>query len=284
MGETCIPSKPQRIIIIFYEILGHALTLGVKPIGSNYLRDELNAIYISDQSHLGNKVEGIKNIGLSRSPNIEKILELKPDLILAWEDAEQIYPMLSKIAPTVLIPVDLIEANWKTGFKAIAELLGKEEEAQQVLNHYNQRIEQLKMTLSNSYQDKTISVAFAYGQNAYVYVKNSFMGSILKDLGLKRPPAQDVSVDGGRINGISEERLDLLNGDILLFGVSDLGHLEAYESLKQKPLWRNLKAVQEGRVYLCDVHTWAGSSPLAADVVIDDLYKYLVNLSTGQKL
>jgi iron complex transport system substrate-binding protein len=280
MGKTCIPSKPQRIIIISYEILGHALTLGVKPIGSNYLRGELNSTYISDQSYLGNKVEEVKNIGFSRSPNIEKILELKPDLILAWEDAEQIYPMLSKIAPTVLISVALIEANWKTGFRVVAELLGKEEKAQQVLNHYNQRIEQLKMALSNRYQDKTVSVAFAYGQNAYVYAKNSFVGSILEDLELKRPSAQDIFVDGGRIDGISDEKLDLLDGDILFFGVSDLGHSEAYENLKQKPLWKNLKVVQEGQVYLFDVNTWAGNSPLAADVVIDDLYKYLVRQYT----
>ncbi|WP_289501596.1 iron-siderophore ABC transporter substrate-binding protein [Gloeocapsopsis sp. IPPAS B-1203] len=254
MGETCVPNEPQRIIIISYEILGHAPTLGVKPIGSNALRGELNATYISDQSYLGNRVEGIKNIGFVRSPNVEKILELKPDLILAWEDAEQSYPMLSKIAPTVIISTDLIEENWKKGFDVIAKLLGKEE-AQQVLHRYNQRIEQLNMALGNNYQNKTISVAFSYGQNAYIYVKNSFIGSILEDLGLKRPPAQNVSVDGSRIDGISEERLDLIDGDILFFGVSDLGHLEAYENLKQKPLWKNLKAVQKGRfIFLVLMH------------------------------
>lgn len=40
MGETCIPNNPEQMVIISYEILGHVLSLGVKPIGSNALRKE----------------------------------------------------------------------------------------------------------------------------------------------------------------------------------------------------------------------------------------------------
>ncbi|UKO96926.1 iron-siderophore ABC transporter substrate-binding protein [Nostoc sp. UHCC 0870] len=277
MGETCVPNHPKRIITISYQILGNALTLGVKPIASSGSDIELNAPLIRDLSYLGNKVEGIKNIGLTNSPNLEKILQFKPDLILAWEPVKQVYPMLSQIAPTVIIPIADLITNWKQGFNIVAEILGEKTTAQQVLNNYNQRIQELKIALGDRYQDKTISVAFAYGQSAYIYVKNSFAGSILEELGLQRPPTQDVSVHGGRIDGISEERLELLDGDILFFGVSDLGHTEAYESLKQKPLWKKLNAVQKGQVYLFDVTSWAGNNPLAADAVIDDLYKYLVN-------
>ncbi len=41
---------------------------------------------------------------------------------------------------------------------------------------------------------------------------------IFADLGLKRPAAQDVfAPQGGAIRNISEERLKILDGDILFF-------------------------------------------------------------------
>ncbi|UKO96911.1 hypothetical protein [Nostoc sp. UHCC 0870] len=49
------------------------------------------------------------------------------------------------------------------------------------------------------------------------------------------------------------------------------------EELKQKPLWKNLRAVQQNHVYSIDYLTWRAGNLLAADAVIDDLFKYLVN-------
>jgi iron complex transport system substrate-binding protein len=50
-----------------------------------------------------------------------------------------------------------------------------------------------------------------------------------------------------------------------------------FESFKKRPLWKKLKAVQQGRIYLVNGYVWTGSSYLAANAVINDLYKYLIN-------
>jgi len=47
--------------------------------------------------------------------------------------------------------------------------------------------------------------------------------------------------------------------------------------LKQKPLWQRLQAVQQNRVYIVSFPNWTGGSLFAANAVIDDLFKYLVN-------
>lgn len=52
---------------------------------------------------------------------------------------------------------------------------------------------------------------------------------------------------------------------------------ETFAALQQKPLWKKLKAVQNGQVYTVDRDAWIGSNLIAADVVIDELYKYLVS-------
>ncbi|MDM9385821.1 iron-siderophore ABC transporter substrate-binding protein [Chlorogloeopsis sp. ULAP01] len=283
MGKTCVPDCPKRVIILSpYSLLSNALTLGIKPIGSSvHSIKDLNANYPREQAHLGEEIERIQQIGLATDPNLEKILLLKPDLILAWEGAKAIYPLLSQIAPTVVVPSDMPnwkEPKWKDQFSFVAEVLGKEAVAQKVMNKYYQRLEELKVALGNRYQNQTISVASAIGYNNFTFVKNSFIGSILDELGLQRPPAQNVVAPNGAIYNISEERLEILDGDILFFPVHNIGAREAYEKLKHKPLWKKLKAVQKGQVYLVDFWAWiVWDDPSAANAVIDDLYKYLVN-------
>ncbi len=53
---------------------------------------------------------------------------------------------------------------------------------------------------------------------------------------------------------------------------------QIFKQLQLQPLWRQLKAVQQNHVYLIDGSTWGGGNLLAADAVIDDLYKYLVEV------
>lgn len=93
MEETCIPSEPRRVIVLSHRgLLSHVLTLGVKPIGSNAnTLEDLKGKYLREATYLGKKIEGIQQVGLPDNPNLEKIVLLKPDLILAWEYLESIY-------------------------------------------------------------------------------------------------------------------------------------------------------------------------------------------------
>ncbi|WP_317112489.1 iron-siderophore ABC transporter substrate-binding protein [Chroococcidiopsis sp. SAG 2025] len=280
MGETCVPNNPQRVVTLTHHFLGHTLVLGVKPIGSNARSiEQSSGNYLDVQSYLGNKTEGIMLSGIDVSPNLERILRLKPDLILATEYNEDIYPLLSQIAPVVIAQFKDVILTWKEGFDFIAKVLGKEEKARQVLNHYYQRIEKLKISLGDCYKDQTISVAGSAGFNMFAYTESGFPGSILSDLGLKRPETQNIFSPEGVIYDISEERLEQVDGDVLFFLAFDREGKAAFERLKQRPLWKTLKAVQQGQVYLVNGYTWTGSNFLAADAVIDDLYKYLVNVS-----
>ncbi|MDM9382546.1 iron-siderophore ABC transporter substrate-binding protein [Chlorogloeopsis sp. ULAP01] len=281
MGETCVPNHPKRVIVLSdTSLLSNAFTLGIKPIASSVILIDLNANYPTEQAHLGEEIKEVQQVGLVLNPNIEKILLLKPDLILVWEPTKKIYPLLSQIAPTVVVPFDMPnwkEPKWKDKFRFIAEVLGKEAVAQEVMNQYNQRVEELKVVLGNRYKNQTVSVAIVLNSYSIVAVKNSFIGSILNELGLQRPPAQNVVVSRGYSHELSHERLDVLDGDILFLPVFSVNK-EAYERLKHKPLWKKLKAVQKGQVYLVDWWSWiAWQDPPAANAVIDDLYKYLVN-------
>lgn len=271
MGKTCVPTHPQRVVTFYVATLSNALALGIKPIGSTaYYPQEGDPIYLKD------KFEGIEKVGFGDQPNFEKILLLKPDLIIGLNSSERaIYSLLSKIAPTVLYNNES-HKSWQDYFNFVAEVLGKQDIAQQCWNRYYQRIEELKLNLGERYQNKKNSLISIYRSHLGSWVKNSFAGSILKDIGLQRPASQDVFAPDGYIN-FSEEELEKVDGDILFITALTDNHKQAFKQLQQKPLWNQLQAVQQNRVYFVEHNTWVGWDFLAANAILDDLSKYLVN-------
>lgn len=269
LGETCVPHQPQRVIALGVPTLGDALALGVKPIAS--------ILYFDDPPpYLAGHLKSIEVLGKEEQPNLEKILALNPDLTIGMQySTEAIYPQLAQIAPTVVHDWKGYP-SWREHFDFVAEVLGKTEEAKQVWANYDQRIDSLKAALGDRVQDLEISFVHICCGTIDIDLKNSFNGSILDDVGLRRPPAQAVPLAGG-ISLLSEERLMDIDGDILFVATDGEESSQKLASLQQNPLWQNLRAVQQNRVYPVNYPTWRGGNPLAADAVIDDLFKYLVN-------
>jgi iron complex transport system substrate-binding protein len=269
MGETCVPINPQRIVTFSLPTLGNALTLGVKPLGSTFID------MLDEHTYLKGKVDSIQSLGIS-SPNLEKILLIKPDIIIGWHAEKQFYPLLSKIAPTVLFDFRP-DKTWRELFKFVTQVLGKQEAAQQAWEHYHQRVEKLKAALGDRYKNQEISLVFLAPGVIFSEGKNSFPDSILQDVGLQRPQAQNAIAPYTQIY-FSLEELEKADGDIMFVGTLTDDDQEYLEKLKQKPLWKKLRAVQQNHVYPINYLTWRAGNLLAADGVIDDLFKYLVNI------
>ncbi|MFW9264285.1 ABC transporter substrate-binding protein [Nostoc sp. CALU 546] len=267
MGETCVPINPQRIVTFSLPTLGNAIALGVKPLGSTYVD------MLDEHTYLEGKVEGINSLGIS-SPNLEKILLIKPDIIIGWNAEKQFYPLLSQIAPTVLF--NWQNKTWRELFDFVTQVLGKQEAAQQAWEHYHQRVEKLKAALGDRYKNKEISLVFLAPGVIFSETKNSFPDFILQDVGLQRPQAQNAIAPSAQLY-ISIEELEKADGDVIFVGTLTDDSQNFLEELKEKPLWKHLRAVQQNHVYPINYLTWRGGNLLAADAVIDDLFKYLVN-------
>ena len=274
VGETCIPQNPQNLVALNPAALGNMISLGVTPLGSV---TEYNNQF---PAYLESKTAGIEPAGGWGQPSLERVALLKPDLMIGWKhNHESIYPQLSSIAPTVLYnwkENNKNQDNWKDYFNFVADVIGQEETAKQVWQQYDQRIEQLKQALGDRYQGKTVSfVNFCCG-GISSETENSFIGSVLGDAGLQRPISQRYNPQGFIF--ISEEALDMADGDVMFvvaYGGNETGEQDL-SRIQQTPLWQKLNAVQQNRVYYVDPTVWRARTPLAADAVIDDLFKYLV--------
>jgi iron complex transport system substrate-binding protein len=80
---------------------------------------------------------------------------------------------------------------------------------------------------------------------------------------------------------ISKELMHYADGDVIFaWSYSDTlatvrSAREKLNRLKSDPLWLKLDAVEQGRVYQVSDH-WTIGSPLTANLVLDDLFKYLI--------
>ena len=272
LGEACVPLNPQRIVVLGAGI-DTALSLGVKPVGSTEVGRK-------DYDYLTNKVAGVENLGHSGSPNLERITALKPDLILGTMFNRQSYELLSQIAPTVLDELRFGD-DWKKLLSKYAEALGKASKAEQILANYHSRIATFQAQMGKRLQQTEVSIVGIHQQDSFfIYLEDSYCGGVVADAGLPRPSVQTKFKETFNAQ-ISDELLHKADGDVIFVWAAhpDERIYEAQttlEELRADPLWSKLNAVQQDKVY--DVPSlWNGVGPIAANLILDDLFKYLVD-------
>ena len=283
MGETKLPISPSRVVVLDGALTEAVLALGVKPIGAPVK----NMNYPLSQK----QQEGIEDIGGLGwgTPNLEKVLALKPDLILGGTEYQKISGLLSHIAPTVLINYSY--STWKEMFESVALTLGQTTVAKQWMSQYYNRVSEFKASMGNRLALTDVSVLRSAGYGGYtVFIKGSFFGSIFNDIGLLSPPSQNLDAlrqsrsiwTNGYVYVLSHELLNEADGDAL-FLISDAtinptSVQKARKQLQVEPLWSKLKAVKQGKVSVVGSY-WVCCGPLAANRVLDDLSKSLLETS-----
>lgn len=276
VGEDCVPLRPQRIVTVDSTLFENLLALEIEPIGT--------VVPTVDASHIRAKAAGVNDLGAEGEVNLEKVLELKPDLILGTDYQKQVYRQLSQIAPTVFAKFTH-SGDWKEIFALTGEAVGQAEKAKQVMDNYYERLERFKQQMGNRLSQTKVSIACVYPDTITVYTTAGFNGTILQDAGLARPSSQALDATATQQQDgespiqyrISKELFDYADGDAIFLIATrrNSGVNEMLDRLKADPLWSRLSAVQQGKIYEVPDY-WIGSGPIAANAVIDDLFKYLV--------
>lgn len=94
LGQTSVNKNPKKIVVFDYGILDSLDKLGVEGIVGlvqDGLPEHLNKFSSKDYS----------SVGSLKEPDMEKIFELTPDLIIISGRQADYYEELNKIAPTI---------------------------------------------------------------------------------------------------------------------------------------------------------------------------------------
>lgn len=269
MGTTQITGTPQRVVVLTNEGTDMALALGVTPVGA--VKSWQGEPYYD---YLEAQLTDVPIVGDEFQPNFEKIVALKPDLIIGSKvRQEQVYDRLSAIAPTVFSAT--LGATWKDNLQLYAQALNREAKAAALLTDWNQRVAAFKEQLRDD--PPTVSLVRFLPGTARIYYEKSFPGQIVAEVGLPRPPEQQKDEFAAPI-GL--ESIANVEADYLFYFIYNEGNNKG-EALKNQwfnhPLWQNLEVVQNERVYAVSDAEWTSSSGiLAANQVLADLEKYIL--------
>ncbi|TWD82853.1 iron complex transport system substrate-binding protein [Kribbella amoyensis] len=264
LGETKLEKKPERIVVLDSGELDGVLALGLTPVGMATTAGQSGV-----PSYLAGKAQGIQTVGGISELNLEAIANLKPDLILGSKlRANDLYDKLSAIAPTVMS----IRPGfpWKEDFLLVADAVGEEAKATGLLNEYQKRANEVKGKVDGS---PTISLVRFRPGEIRLYGNKSFIGVIVKDIGLPRPKVQDVE---DLAVEVSQENIGQADGDRIYY--SSYGKPETTDESKvvNGNLWKSLPAVKAGHVDRVDDEVWfLGLGPIGAMDVLSDLEKLL---------
>ncbi|MEC9483070.1 MAG: iron-siderophore ABC transporter substrate-binding protein [Halomonas sp.] len=278
-GETYVPAPPQRIVTLYQGATDSAVALGITPVGvvDSWLEKPM-------YHYLREALSGVEHVGLETQPNLEKIAWLDPDLIVATHFRhERIRPLLEQIAPT-------IATNTVFGFKAtlalIAEATGREAQAGALLQNWNDRVNDFRCKiarkLGKAWPQKAAVVRFK-SDHVRIY-SAGFAGSILRELGFEQPGS--LHDQGWGMKLTSQENIPVMNADVIfvLLEPDDPAIADNYRHWTTHPLWQQLDAVQNGRVYEVDAVNWImGGGIQTANAMLDDLYAHYGLTPEGQE-
>lgn len=264
--SQAVPDAPKRIVVLSELDLDSALTLGVQPVGTVNGRGQATLPrYLLDKAG-----KEIAVVGDLDNPNLEKLIDLEPDLILTGQTKPELLALLKEIAPTV------VTGNWgepwKLVFQRSALVMNKEAEGKAFLAQYDARLQEARTRLAK-HQGEQISIVRWNPKGPSYMHGGTFASSVVQEMGLARP-AHQIGDKSPHSPALSLESLNLLDGDWLVIGtLSTSGDaVDAMKQAEQTPAFQQLSAIKGKRFGAVDGSLWTSTGgPQAALRVIDDV-------------
>ena len=272
IGTKEIPKNPKRIV----DLSGNSdilYILGFSVVGTAN-SDAYD--YTKFPSYLADILEGAEILGYSMQDtvDIEKILNLDPDLIVISKVQEKAYDQLKDIAPTLLI--ELEQLDWKEDLKKFGQIFSREDMANSWLSVYEANAEAEGYKIRNDFgEEKTYLPLLASGGQLYIF-SAAGIGDILKndmDLSLPQNLPEQTNIS---LPVVSYEGLAELNSDYIILVGTDVDT----ESLKANPIYQNLDAVKNGNVLELPSSPYFNMvySCIGKNLFVNELYSLLGNL------
>ncbi|MFD0273068.1 ABC transporter substrate-binding protein [Kitasatospora sp. NPDC127111] len=270
-GESTVPARAARVVVLDTDALDSAVTLGVTPVGATTVAEGAALSGYLPAARLA----GTKAVGTIGQPSLEAVAALRPDLILSNQVRDdKRYDELSKIAPTVLTRTT--GPAWKENVRLHAEALGRQSEAAAAEAAYRAKAADLVAALGGPEKAAATKVEmarFLAGAPTRLYLNDTFIGSVLKDVGLGRPANQDKA---GFSMEISPEQVDQAAADVIFYSVYGDAAKSDRAKIMEGSLWKNLDAVRRGRVYPVDDGLWMlGIGYTGAGMILDQIRRSL---------
>lgn len=205
----------------------------------------------------------VHNLGLRSEPNLELLAQLKPELILITPQFEAARPLLERIAPVKSLAIYRPDSDPLQTAEALtrelAELTGREQQAERLISDFAQQTTQLRRKLADQSLPPFYLVSFIDERHVRVYGEHNLFSAVLARL-----DQRNAWQAGDNAWGFAQAGLERLadNPDAALIYFAPLP-LNTERQLANSKLWQQMPFVQQQQVYAFPA-TWQLGGLLAA--------------------
>ncbi|AYG70035.1 MULTISPECIES: ABC transporter substrate-binding protein [unclassified Rhizobium] len=256
-----LAANPKRIASVSYLAADVALALGIKPTAVTYMTGG------RDPDFLLGLTRDAAQIGQRAKPNLELLSQAKPDVIIAMKrytvgNAAQ----FEKIAPYIAYNMELLSESYQE-VADLSKLFGKPERGEELNAEFKQHLADF-----NQKAPKNVHPRFVImwgGDTPFAFHTENTAASIVTALG------GDNIVGPMAKSGRFGEELSLetmLEKDPEVIFVYDSGPDRPHEN---NPIWQQLSAVKNHRVYYVGDHWVETNGPIGREIVLREAAHYL---------
>lgn len=245
--EVVIEAEPKTVISIAPNITEtiFALNAGDKLVGR------------TDYCDYPEEVDNIQTIGSLREPNIEKIVELKPDLVIASTHFKK--EVLQKLEESglkviVLYGPESFDGVYST-IKNIGLVLNKKEQAQKIVTDMKSKVDEVTVKVKD--KDKpSVYYVIGFGEYGdYTATKETFIAQMIEMAG-----GQNAANDS---EGWKYSLEKLVEKDPHILVCSK--YFDSKAGIQAANGYKDLTAIKEGRLYEMDNNMLDRQGPRLAD-------------------
>lgn len=203
------------------------------------------------------KTEKVESVGTFINPSLEKIIALKPDLVIeSFHSSDAIDKSLtSNNIEIIKIQANSIEDIFKN-FQKVAKILGKEKEAEKIIAEKKQKIEEIKKI--DTAEKKGLFILAPTPMR--VFGKGTLPNDIMEMLNIKNVAAGME----GMSPTLTPEYIIKENPDIILTFVKD-----PQEIVKANPQIKDISAIKNNKFVVLETGQILRGSPRMIDYIAD---------------
>lgn len=241
--DVTLEQEPQKIISILPSLTEIAFALD--------LDDEIVAVTDNDnypeQVHEKEKVGGLEL-------NVEKIVSLEPDLVLAGLLNGEVVQKLRDLGLTVLVSEGESLEDTYASIELVGQATNRQAEAEQVVQEMREGVQRVEDALTDLPESERVNVWLEVDPDLFTPGSGTLMDELITLAGGQNIAAQELEGWGQ----LSEESVVSLNPDVIV-GVYDEAQFE--QAVADRKSWAETNAVRDGRVYAVDENILSRPGP-----------------------
>ncbi|MED0680287.1 ABC transporter substrate-binding protein [Aneurinibacillus thermoaerophilus] len=233
--EVKLEKKPERIVSVMPSAteIAYAVGAGDKVVG------------VSNYDNYPEEVKTKEKVG-DLKVNIEKVVSLEPDLILAdTGNGEAIEALRKTGLPVVVMGAKTFDEIYDS-IEMIGKVTGNEVKAAEVIKRMKDDVREVQEKVKNIPVDKRPNVWIEVDPSLFTAGKGTFMHDMVTMAG-----GNNIAADLDGWKQLSEEKVLQRNPDVIL-NTYGYYNKDASVKIKQRPKWQQVKAVRNGQVYSLD--------------------------------